>query len=291
MDAVYIANLAVNGIVVGFVVALAALAINLAFAVARFTNAATGDYVTFGSYAGLITQWGGIKSSIAKGLVAMVATAAISVAFYFAVFRPLRSRPMVASMIASIGVLFFLRYTLTLFVGHDMQMYEVPPRRPYFFFGVRVLPIDLWLSAVALCSLFIVFIVLHRTPFGRSMRAVADNADLARTCGIKADQVMVCLWLMVGAICGVAGVIFGIKTVVTPETGWDLLLAAFAAAILGGVGSPIGAVIAGVLLGVVQEVSTLAVGFTYKTAIAYLTLILVLVLRPQGLFGLKERVR
>jgi branched-chain amino acid transport system permease protein len=123
------------------------------------------------------------------------------------------------------------------------------------------------------------------------MRAVAADMDLARASGIRTGRVMIALWAIAGVLSAVAGIMVGIKTVVTPDLGWDLLLPAFAAAILGGIGSPGGAVLAAILLGVAQEVSTPFVGFTYKIALAFVALIAVLIVRPAGLFGQPERVR
>jgi neutral amino acid transport system permease protein len=103
--------------------------------------------------------------------------------------------------------------------------------------------------------------------------------------------VMIALWAVVGALSAAGGVMIGIKTVVTPDLGWDLLLPAFAAAVLGGLGSPVGAVVAGVGLGIVQELASPLVGFTYKIALGFVALIVVLLWRPQGLFGRPELVR
>jgi branched-chain amino acid transport system permease protein len=123
------------------------------------------------------------------------------------------------------------------------------------------------------------------------MRAVADNPDLARVSGIQPQRVMVALWCLVGGVTAVGGLILGVKTVVSPEIGWLMLLPAFAAAILGGIGSPVGAVLAGLLLGVAQEVATPFVGFTYKIALSFLVILLVLLVRPRGLLGRIEGVR
>jgi neutral amino acid transport system permease protein len=101
----------------------------------------------------------------------------------------------------------------------------------------------------------------------------------------------VALWLLAGAVAGIAGMMLGMKTIVTPEFGWEMLLPAFTAAILGGIGSPVGAVVAGLILGAMQEVATPFVGFTYKIAIAFVVMLLVLLLRPRGLFGRLEGVR
>ena len=287
----YYLNLAMNGLVQGLVIALAALAINLVFAVGRFPNAATGDFITVGGYAGIGVQSLGVKSIYLQALGSVVAASLVGLLSYVLVFRKLFARSMVASLIASIGVAFFTRSVLTFFMGHEQQVFQLPITRAIVIGGVRIIPSDLWLGAASLGCLAIVFAVLFLTPLGRRMRAVADNPDLARASGIKARQVMVALWLLVGFVCGIAGIVLGVKTVVTPMMGWDVLLPAFAAAILGGVGSLGGAVLAGVVLGIAQELSTPLVGFTYKIALSFVVLMVVLVVRPEGLFGRSEMVR
>jgi branched-chain amino acid transport system permease protein len=284
-------NLAISGTVQGLIIALAALAVSLSFAVARFPNAATGDIMTLGAYVAVIVQAATAGSLMAGTLAAMLATVALSVLSYLLVFRKLSSRPLVASLIASIGIAFFLRSTLTLFMGFDQQVLRVPIARAMNFSGVRILPVDLWLAGLSLAVLAGVFALLFLTPLGRRMRAVAADSDLARASGIRSGQVMITLWAIVGLLSAIAGIMVGIKTVVTPELGWDLLLPAFAAAILGGIGSPVGAVVAAVGLGIVQELSTPLVGFTYKIALSFVALIAVLIIKPQGLFGQAEKVR
>lgn len=284
-------NLVVSGAVQGMIIALAALAISLSFAVARFPNAATGDIMTLGAYTAVIVQAAAAGSLLAGSIAAMVVTVALSVASYLLVFRKLADRPLVTSLIASIGIAFFLRSTLTLFLGFDQYVFRVPIMRGMNFSGVRILPIDLWLTGISAAVLCGVFALLFLTPLGRRMRAVAADSNLARASGIRSGQVMITLWAIVGMLSAVAGIMVGIKTVVTPELGWDLLLPAFAAAILGGIGSPVGAVLAAVGLGIVQELSTPLVGFTYKIALSFVALIAVLIIRPQGLFGQAERVR
>ncbi|GAU84755.1 branched-chain amino acid ABC transporter permease [Bosea sp. BIWAKO-01] len=284
-------NLVVSGAVQGMIIALAALAISLSFAVARFPNAATGDIMTLGAYTAVIVQAAATGSLLAGSIAAMLVTVALSVASYLLVFRKLADRPLVTSLIASIGIAFFLRSTLTLFLGFDQYVFRVPIMRGINFSGVRILPIDLWLASISATVLAGVFALLFLTPLGRRMRAVAADSNLARASGIRSGQVMITLWAIVGLLSAIAGIMVGIKTVVTPELGWDLLLPAFAAAILGGIGSPVGAVLAAIGLGIVQELSTPLVGFTYKIALSFVALIAVLIIRPQGLFGQAERVR
>jgi branched-subunit amino acid ABC-type transport system permease component len=285
MTLVDFCNLLINGTIEGLLIALPALALTLVMGVARFPNAGTGDYMTVSAYAGIGVQALGATSIILAGLGAIAAGAAISIVFYLWVFRALRGRPPVASLVASIGVAFFARSMLTLFVGHDQQTFNIPLVRAWNFGGVRLLPTDLYVAALALVAMALLFALLHLSPIGRQMRAIADNPDLARACGIRSGRVLLTLWAVVGALCALGGMMFGVKAVVSPELGWELLIPAFAAMILGGIGSPAGAVIGGMLLGIASELSVPFVGPSYKIAMAFLLLLLVLLLRPRGLFG------
>jgi len=282
--------LLVTGFVSGLITGLAALAVTLVFGIARFANAATGDMMTLGAYVALSVA-GASGSMLLGGTAGVLAAMLVGVVSYLLVFRKLAARSSVTALLASIGVGFIIRAGLGLVYGFQQRVFPVPLVRPWRVYGVRITPIDLQLTALALLTLALVFLVLHATPVGRRMRAVADDPALAQVSGIEPARVMITLWAMAGGVAGVAGIMVGIKTVVQPELGWSVLLPAFTAAILGGIGSPFGAVAAGLLLGVVQELSTPFVGFTYKLAVVFLVLLLVLLVRPTGLFGRRERLR
>jgi branched-chain amino acid transport system permease protein len=287
---VYWIELALAGLVSGLVIGLGGLAVTLVFGIARFPNAAAGDMMTAGAYGALY----GHKATgllIAGGLTGALAGALIGLAAYWCVFRLLAGRAAVALLVASIGVAFLIRAALGLAFGHSQQVFQLPLTRPWRIEGVRVHPNDLTLAAVALATLAAVFALLHLTPIGRRMRAVADDPALARVSGVSPDRVMSALWLTAGAVTAVAGAILGVKTIVSPEIGWDMLLPAFAAAILGGIGNPAGAVVAGLIIGVTQELATPVIGFTYKLALAFLVILVVLLVRPRGLFGKLDAVR
>lgn len=283
-------QLAANGVVYGLVIGLAALAITLVFGIARFPNAAAGDTMTLGAYVAL-----GVHQATGQlalgGLAAIGAAAGASWLAWALVFRQLAKRSVVALLVASIGVAFVLRAMMGVVWGHQQQVFQVPLAFPNLLGELRVNPMDLWLGGVALAALAVAFGVLHLTPIGRAMRAVADDPDLARISGIRPDRVMAAMWLLAGGLSAVAGIMLAVKTVVSPEIGWEALLPAFTAAILGGIGSPLGAVVAGLVLGVAQEVSTPFVGFTYKIALSFAVMLAVLLLRPRGLFGRLEAVR
>jgi neutral amino acid transport system permease protein len=284
-------NLLINGVVEGLIIGLIALALNLVFAIGRFPNAATGDFMTAGAYAGYGVQQWGSHNTVLQALAAVAASVVVSMASYAMIFRWLAGRSMVAPLLASIGLGLFIRSMLSLFMGLDPLFFVMPPVASWNIVGLRLQASDLWLAATACACVLAVLAVLHGTSMGRQMRALADNALLARVSGIRSKRVMLALWAIVGCISGIAGLIVGLHTTVNPELGWGLLLPAFAAAVLGGVGSPAGAVIAGVLLGMLQELSTPWLGFSYKIALSFVMLTLVLLVRPQGLFGSAEAVR
>lgn len=295
MNTAYFLNLAVNGLVEGLLVGMLALGITLTFGVAKFPNASAGDVGMFGAYAGWIFQSTtlslGVFSLLVAGISAIVASALISLFFWWFVFKNLSKRAGVYSLIASIGVAFMLRSVITLFLGHDQQTYTAPLSRAFQFGPVQIIPTDLWIAGIAAIAIAVVFFILKHTSTGRRMRAIADNPQLAQASGIPATRVMAILWLISGGLAGLSGFLLGLKSVISPEMGWDFLLPAFAATILGTVGNPLGAVIGGILVGMAQELSTPFVGFTYKIAIGYVVMLLILLVRPGGLFSSRTRIR
>lgn len=283
-------QLVLNGVTHGLVIGLAALGITLVFGIARFANASSGDGVSLGAYMALIGQR--LTESLLMGaIISILASMAAALLSYRLVFRPLAGRSTVALLVASIGLGFLLRGILGIVFGHQQEVFQVELVEPYRLGDLIITVLDLQMALVALLCVGASFATLYFTPIGRQMRAVADNPELARVSGIRIGRVMTGLWCLVGGVTAVAGLILGIKTVVSPEIGWETLLPAFAAAILGGIGSPVGAVLAGLLLGIAQEVSTPFVGFTYKIALAFVVILFVLLVRPRGLFGRVEGVR
>lgn len=290
MDLQAFIQLALSGLVTGLIVSLGALGITLVFGIARFANVAAGDMATLGAYAALVgaTTGGSMAFGYAAGLVIAAAAGA---ALHLLVFRRLEGRPSIAFLVSSIGVAFVIRAVIGFSFGHGQNVFPVPLTRPYIFGDIRVGVVDVQILAMTIAALAVAFGVLKLTAIGREMRAVADSVDLARISGIRAKRVMIALWVLVGALSAVSGFALGLKSVIIPEMGWETLLPAFAAAILGGLGSPVGAVIAGIVLGIVQEVATPYIGFSYKIALSFFVILAVLLWRPNGLFGRADLVR
>lgn len=299
MSAATLLNLLINGLIEGAVIALPALALTLIMAIARFPQAATGDVATLGAYVAVGLQTLAIAAGIQATLLSMaigaigaaVAGGVTSVLAWRWIFSRLSRAPMVSSLLAAIGLAFLLRSLITLVVGHDQRTFAMPLVRAWNLNGVRLLPSDLVIALAAAVVLAAVFMWLRYSRSGRLLRALADNADLARLCGIRTQTLMWQLWAIAGALSGLGGILLGVKSVVMPELGWELLLPAFAAMIVGGIGSPVGAVAGALLLGVGQELSVQWVGPSYKIVVSFVVLLIVLLVRPAGLFGRPEAVR
>lgn len=275
----------VDGLARGAIVGLAAAGLALTFAIARFIHAAHGDVVTLGAYLALLAYHRAGLGMAPAAAVGVVGGAVAGLALYQAVYRRLGGQRPIALLIASVGVSFVLRYGVAFAWGTGQYSYPVPVLRALRWGGLRLVPYDAMVMATAAGLVLFLWAVLKFTPVGRDMRAVADNPSLARAAGISSERVMVYTWLLAGGLAGAAGVLLGVKTVLTPYMGWDLLIPAFAASVLGGVTNPQGAVAGGLFIGVVEEVAGVFWSPTYKLAGAFGAMVLVLLVRPAGLFG------
>ena len=280
-----------NGIAEGAILALAALGLTLVFGISRFPNAAHGDYLSVGAYgAWLGTAFLGLPMAL-SALLGIGVTIVVGLIFYFWVFRKLARRSSVINMIVSIGIAIFVRHTIVFLAGSEQYTYGLPILRAWRVWGLRIFPMDLVYVGLAVAAIAVVHAILRYTEVGRKMRAMSDSPELARISGIRTGNVHLIMWTMSLGLAGLAGILLGMKTVVDPLMGWDLLLPAFAAAILGGFGSPAGAIIGGVVIGVSQEVAVMFVPETYKVAVSFFVIAFMLLFRPWGLFGHREAVR
>jgi branched-chain amino acid transport system permease protein/neutral amino acid transport system permease protein len=157
-------------------------------------------------------------------------------------------------------------------------------------FDIRILYDQLFILAMALLLMAAIYVLLYRTKLGKTMRAMADNADLARVSGINTDRTVTWTWAVAGALVAIAGVMLGLQTQLRPELGFIVILPLFASAILGGVGSPHGALAGGLIIGIVQETSVTSgiLDPGYKFSVAAIVLIIILLVRPSGLFGVSR---
>jgi branched-chain amino acid transport system permease protein len=281
----------VNGLIEGSLLSLVALGMTLVFGISKFPNAAHGDYLTvgaYGAYFGIAFLHLSIPLAAFCGILVTVITGLI---FYYLVFRKLAHRSSATKMIASIGIALFLRHFIIFFAGTDQYTYGLPILRAWKVGGLRIFPMDLIFTALSVSGIIAVHLVLRYTDIGRKMRAVSDNSQLASISGIRAGSVNLIMWTISLSLAGFAGILLGSKMVVDNLMGWDILLPAFAAAILGGLGSPYGAILGGIIIGISQELAVLYISETYKVTFSFIVIGLVLLIRPSGIAGHREAVR
>ncbi|HJQ55896.1 MAG TPA: branched-chain amino acid ABC transporter permease [Vineibacter sp.] len=280
-----IVQAALNGLVAGTILALPAIGFTAMFAVLRYPNFAIAAYATLGAYGGWMANawlgWPVVACLLAAfALAGLVGTLAERVAL-----EPLRPAGALTVAIAAIALNVILENILRFGFGNDLLGYNLPLARDIRFGGLRIAPQQIENLVLSLAVMGALFAFLAFTRIGKAMRATADNPDLARLKGIEPRRVEL-LAVFVGAgLCGVGGMLLGLDTSIDPLTGFRVVLSVFAAAVLGGLGSIPGAVAGALLIGVAEEFATLAIASTYKSAVGFLAILLVLTLRPRGLLG------
>ncbi len=280
-----------NGIVQGAILALAALGLTLVFGISKFPNVAHGDYLAVGAYGAYLASSCLALSMPLAVLFGIGLTVFTALLFYALVFKKLAGRSSATSLIASIGIALFVRHFIIFFAGSEQYTYNLPILRAWKFAGLRIFPGDAIFTGVSIAAIAFVHFMLRYTEIGRKMRAVSDSEELARISGIRSGGVNLTMWVLSSSLAGLAGILLAARTVIHPYLGWDMLLPAFAAAILGGFGSPYGAILGGMVIGVSQEVAVLFISETYKTAFSFAVIALVLLFRPRGILGRREAVR
>jgi branched-chain amino acid transport system permease protein len=274
-----------NGLVTGGILALPAVAFSVLWKLLRFPNFAVGAYLTIGAFAAFAVNHGLGRGIEWAWLGALAVTGAVAWAVDRVVFHPMRDRRPFALAIASIGVTFVLENAVRFIWGNDYRSYDVPVTRALVWQGLRVGREQLMILGVTVVLVVLVQAFLGWTRLGVAMRATADNPLLARVKGLPTERIVGVATLGGGALAGGAGVFLGLDTTIDPLLGSGLIIAVFAAAILGGIGSAPGALLGALIVGVMEEVSTLAIPPTYKSAVGFAIILAVLLVRPQGLAG------
>ncbi|MEH2412108.1 branched-chain amino acid ABC transporter permease [Nostoc sp.] len=279
------AQLIVNGIAVGSIIALAAVGLTLTYGILRLSNFAHGDFLTLGAYLTWLINSIGVNIWLSMILAAAgtVAAMLLSEKLLWSRMRSMRATS-TTLIIISIGLALFLRNGIIFIWGGKNQNYNLPITPALDILGLKVPQNQLLVLGLAVLVILALHYVLQNTKIGKAMRAVADDLDLARVSGINVDRVIFWTWLIAGTLTSLGGSMYGLITAVRPNMGWFLILPLFASVILGGIGNPYGAIAAAFIIGIVQEISTPWLGSQYKQGVALLIMILVLLIRPKGLF-------
>ncbi|MFB6290855.1 MAG: branched-chain amino acid ABC transporter permease [Candidatus Bipolaricaulia bacterium] len=296
-------QLLIYGIIWGSILMLGGVGLSLTYGIMGFANFAHGDVMALGAYFSFIiatfVRRIGIPSSsfgpLSFGLPILIAligsmilTAITTILIDRALFKRLRKVKSIILLIAAVGVSFSLRNTIQFIWG---------PQPKYYFEGIqitnkipgiaaRIKPDEIFIVATAFLLAILVHGLLKYTKVGKAMRATSDNPDLASTVGINTERIITWTWGIGGALAAAGGTLAGIENrFVTPAMGWNMLLPMFAAVILGGIGSPYGAMVGGLVIGLSEELSTAVLPTAYKPAVAFTIMILILLFQPKGLFG------
>ncbi len=289
-----VGELTVIGLKLGAIIALSAIGLSLIFGVTGLVNFAHGELVTLGA---LLTWWFNTAMGLHLALAAVpgvLAVAAFGGVQERWLWRPLRARRTgnIAMIVIAIGLSLFLRYGAILvpFGGLPRPFRQYVIQTPMEILGLSIVPKNLVIIGASALILTAVGLMLQKTQIGMAMRAVADNADLARSSGINVDKVVLVTWIVGGGLAALGGVFFGVSEIVEWEMGFKLLLLIFSGVVLGGLGTAYGAMLGGFVVGLAVELSTLVLPVEFKQVVALLALVVMLLFRPQGLLGRKERI-
>jgi branched-chain amino acid transport system permease protein len=281
----------INGISLGSIYALIALGYTMVYGIIKLINFAHGDVFMVGAFVGFyaIAGWGlGFFPAL---LLSMAVCAAFGVLIERIAYKRLRNATRIAALITAIGMSLLIEYGVIYIRGAQPEAYpDVLPNKAFDVFGVQINSQSLLILSVSVALMILLQFIVHKTKIGKAMRAVSYDMDAARLMGINVDNTISATFAIGSALAGAAGVIFGVYyTKIEPLMGIIPGLKAFVAAVLGGVGIIPGAMVGGLVLGVVESVVS-AMGYSlWRDAAAFIILILILIFKPSGIFGKNTR--
>ncbi|HVI73369.1 MAG TPA: branched-chain amino acid ABC transporter permease, partial [Anaeromyxobacteraceae bacterium] len=287
-----------NGLAVGSIYALIALGYTMVYGVLKLINFAHGDLFTYGAYLGL-TLLTSILAHDHLGLglrllllavMVMGLVAVIGVVVERAAYRPLRDSPRLSAVVSALGASIFLQNALMLLYGARYQVYpDVLPQNAVRLGDLSIPVVRIAVVAVSVVMMTVLYLFVQKTRIGTAIRAAAIDQGAARLMGIDVNKVVVLVFVIGPALGGAAGLLVGLYYGQIGFTmGWTYGMKAFTAAILGGIGNIPGAMVGGLLLGVIEALGAAYLSVAWKDALAFAVLILILIVRPSGLLG--ERV-
>ena len=302
-------ELIIYGIVLGSIISLGAIGITLIYGIMRFGNFAHGDLMTAGAYISLFIitgplAWIGIPDTtfgpfsfgwrmIIAFPISLLAVGGITILLDKILYQNLRRKGSgrVTMAMSALGASFIIRMIVLIIWGSDYKFYRPGLIRPALELpaGIKIRADQILILILVALLVTALHLFLQKSKMGKAMRATSDNMELARLSGIEIQKVIYWTWGIGGALAAAAGILYGIDVQIHPGMGWNFLIPLFAAAILGGIGNVYGALIGGLIIGVVQQVSTAVLLPTYKPAVAFIIMIVLLLIRPQGLFGRSSR--
>lgn len=279
-----------NGIIIGGIYAMMALGYSMVYGVLQIVNWAHADVLMFGTFIGMILSTVVGMPVIAMVLCAAFFTAALGMAVERLAYRPIKSENRkMAVLVSALGVSTFLQNLAQLIFGSTTQPFPTIQKISYKVGNVTISNMQIIILVVTAFMMLVLYIVVYKTKLGVAMRACSINIDNAKLMGINTNKI-ISLTFGIGAfMAGIAGVCVGTYySAVYPTMGYLLGMKAFAAAILGGIGSIPGAMIGGFVIGIIESLGAGYLSSGYRDAYSFIVMILILVLRPSGIMGKKR---
>jgi branched-chain amino acid transport system permease protein/neutral amino acid transport system permease protein len=271
--------------VAGTILAVPAIGFTAIYGVLRFPNFALASHLTIGAFAGYLANTGLGLGAPASVVAAFLVAGAAGVLTDEVVLRPLRPAGALTTAIAAVALTIVLENVVRFAFGNALRAYALPIQRDWQVLGIRIGPQQVQNLFIAVVAMIAVFAFLSWTRTGKAMRAVADSPTLASIKGIDVDRVARFVNFGAMGLAGIGGMLVGLDTSIDPLTGFRVILSVFAAAVVGGLGSIPGAVAGALAIGIAEELSLLWLAPAYRTAVGFLAILLMLTLRPAGLFG------
>jgi branched-chain amino acid transport system permease protein len=287
-----LAQILINGLIAGGTYALAAIGYSMVYGALKFINfahgsvAMVGAYIVFGLAVSLFDM-----PLVAAVLLSMVLTGLLGVLIERVAYRPLRRAPKLAPLTTAIGVSLVLDALVMIVAGADIKTFKLPAQKGYQIGPVFITPVQIVIIATSLLMMVLLYLLMGRTKLGKAIRAVADDINLAEIAGMNSNLVISAVFFVGSALAAVAGALIGLDTNLQPTMGFIITVKAFAAVVLGGLGSIPGAIVGGFLIGIAENVGVWFIPPVWKDTIAYGILILMLFVRPRGIFGKKEQTQ
>ena len=277
----------INGISLGSIYALIALGYTMIYGIIKLINFAHGDIYMVGAYIGFYAITAGHLPLAAALIISMVVTAALGMLVERLAYKPLRHAPRISLLITAIGVSFFLEYTGMYFVSPTPRTFPNVLEATKIHLGSLVINgQQLFIFGITMVLMLILTYIVQRTKIGKAMRAASFDTETAQLMGVNADRIISITFAIGSALAAVAGVLVGLYyNSIDPLMGIMPGLKAFVAAVLGGIGILPGAVVGGLILGIIEALVAGFISSTFRDAAAFAILILVLLIKPSGLFG------
>lgn len=280
-------QLLMNSIIAGGIYTLVAIGYTMVYGVLKFINFAHGDLAMVGAYITyFLIQHVDLPILPSIG-IAIISVAVLGILIEKIAYKPLRDAPRLAPLITAIAVSIFLQSAVMLLLGARTKTLRLVTTKGLMFLGAYITPIQIIIIVTSILLMILLNLYLKHAKLGKAMRATSDEMTIASVVGIQVDRVISYVFGIGSALAAVAGILIAFETNLTPTMGFVLGIKAFAAAVVGGIGSVRGAMVGGFIIGFAENFGIWYIPTGYKNSVAFVILVLVLLVRPSGIFGIK----